>query len=145
MSTPLKSTANILRTDKRLQNLLVRTQQLSRLQAILHAYLAPAAQPHCLLANYQDGCLTLTVSDAMWATRLRYQQKKLLGQLSQHAEFNGLQHIQFKVSPNITAVSERQGPRQDISDPAREHIRLSAEAIEDPELKAALERLALRN
>jgi hypothetical protein len=93
------------------------------------------------LASWREGCLLLIVTDGHWATRLRYQQRRLQRQLQQLDEFSGLQRILFKVQP---ATGQVRTPDRSIalSSCAAESIQTTADGISDPNLRAALERLA---
>lgn len=103
MNKPLKPATQILRGSPRLQRLLRQAESLSKLQALLYQHLAPAQREQLQLGGYDEGVLTLILADAAWATRLRYQQGRLLQQLRQHDEFSGLQHIRLKIRPASAA------------------------------------------
>ena len=83
----------------------------------------------------------LIVTDGHWATRLRYQQKRLQRQLMAFDEFASLTRIQFKVQPP-TVQQGAVGHTMDLSANAAETIQATADGISDPGLRAALERLA---
>jgi hypothetical protein len=51
------------------------------------------------VASWREGSLLLIVTDGHWATRLRYQQKRLQRQLQMFDEFANLTRILFKVQP----------------------------------------------
>lgn len=136
-----KVPAVLLREARPLQSLFSEAQRLSQLQQLLDAQLEPAAREHCKVAAWREGILLLIVSDGQWATRLRYREKRLLKQLGELAGFSGLQRISFKVRPPASAPpgSNRQ---VSLSPTAARSIKASAESISDPQLRAALERLA---
>ncbi|MCY1521870.1 Dna[CI] antecedent, DciA [compost metagenome] len=138
---PARSPAALLREAKPLQGLLNQAERLARLQDRLHSQLQPAAREHCHVASWHDGSLLLIVTDGHWATRLRYQQRRLLRQLQGFAEFAGLHRILFKVQPP-QVQSQGRGRCANLSVDAAENIRATAEHIDDPRLRAALERLA---
>ena len=143
MKQPLKPAKQILRGHHSLQRLLPHAETLSQLQSLVHRYLAPAAREQVQLGNYEQGVLPLVLADAAWATRLRYQQEQLVRQLAQHPEFAGLQRIRLKIRPTATTTDEDDNAeRRYLSGAASEHIRHYADAIEDPQLRAALQRLA---
>jgi len=83
----------------------------------------------------------LIVTDGHWATRLRYQQKRLLRQLQAFDEFASLTRILFKVQPP-TVQAKVAGHTLDLSVDAAQTIQATADGITDPALRAALERLA---
>jgi len=85
--------------------------------------------------------LLLIVTDGHWATRLRYQQKRLQRQLQAFDEFASLTRIQFKVQPP-TVLAPVAGHTLDLSMNAAQTIQATADGITDPALRAALERLA---
>ena len=103
--------------------------------------LQPAAREHCHVASWREGNLLLIVTDGHWATRLRYQQKRLQRQLMAFDEFASLTRIQFKVQPP-TVQQGAVGHTMDLSENAAETIQATADGISDPGLRAALERLA---
>lgn len=142
MNKPFKPAGQVLRTTPLLHRLLKQAEQLSRLQELVYLYLAPAARDQLQLGNYVEGTLSLIVSDAGWATRLRYQQERLMAQLRQHSEFAGLQRVRIRVRPAGQPTDTAGETRRYLSETASEQIRQDAAHVTDPQLKAALERLA---
>lgn len=140
---PAQAGTKLLREAKPLQGLFSEAQRLGQLQQLLDSQLQPAARPHCKVASWRAGSLLLVVTDAHWATRLRYQQRRLLRQLQAFDEFADLQRILFKVQPQI----ERRAATRNVqlSAVAAEALHEAAEGISNPRLKAALERLASRS
>ncbi|MDF0730748.1 DciA family protein [Pseudomonas entomophila] len=133
--------AALLRQARPLRLLLNQAERLGHLQRLLESQLQPAAREHCHIASWRDGTLLLVVTDGHWATRLRYQQKRLQRQLQELEAFANLQRILFKVQPPV-AAPKHQGQAMALSDNAAESLRDTAEGITDPRLRAALERLA---
>ncbi|MDN5508668.1 MAG: DciA family protein, partial [Pseudomonas sp.] len=89
----------LLREAKPLKAIFGHAKRLGHLQRLLESQLQPAAREHCHVASWREGNLLLIVTDGHWATRLRYQQKRLQRQLMAFEEFAGLTRIQFKVQP----------------------------------------------
>jgi hypothetical protein len=138
---PARAPAVLLREAKPLKALFSQAQRLSHLQRLFESQLQPAAREHCYVASWREGSLLLIVTDGHWATRLRYQQKRLQRDLQALEEFSSLTRILFKVQP--PTVQSKAGPRSiDLSISAGENIQATAEGISDPNLRAALERLA---
>lgn len=136
-----QKTTGLLQQSALLQRLVTRAQSIERLQNLLNQYLQPAAREHCYVATFQDATLTLIVTNGHWATRLRYQQKRLLEQLQQTPEFNQVLRLQFKVRPPMQP--EKAPARNiDFSEQTGQVIHASAQAISDPTLREAMERLA---
>ena len=139
--SPARPPADLLRQARPLKLLLDKAQRLVHLQRLLESQLQPAARAHCHVASWREGTLLLVVTDGHWATRLRYQQKRLQRQLQALEAFTHLRRIQFKVQPPLTPA-RRAGHAIELSDDAAESIRQSAQGITDSRLKEALERLA---
>lgn len=138
---PARAPAVLLREAKPLKTLFSQAQRLSHLQRLFESQLQPAAREHCYVASWREGSLLLIVTDGHWATRLRYQQKRLQRDLQALEEFSSLTRILFKVQP--PTVQSKAGARSiDLSISAGENIQATAEGISDPNLRAALERLA---
>ena len=78
---PAKAPAALLREAKPLKALFNQAQRIDHLQQIVESQLQPAAREHCRVASWREGCLLLIVTDGHWATRLRYQQRRLQRQL----------------------------------------------------------------
>ncbi|MEQ7920788.1 DciA family protein [Xanthomonas sp. WHRI 1810A] len=136
-----RAPAVLLREAKPLKAIFSHAQRLGHLQRLLESQLQPAAREHCHVASWREGSLLLIVTDGHWATRLRYQQKRLQRQLLAFEEFSSLTRILFKVQPP-TVQRGAAGHTMDLSVTAAESIQATAEGISDPKLKAALERLA---
>ena len=136
-----RAPAVLLREAKPLKAILGHAQRLAHLQRLLESQLQPAARTHCHVAKWREGQLTLVVTDGHWATRLRYQQKRLQRQLQLFEEFANLTRILFRVQPPL--VQHRpSGHSMDLSTDAAQTIQSTADGISDPGLRAALERLA---
>ena len=136
-----RAPAVLLREAKPLKAIFHHAQRLGHLQRLLETQLQPAAREHCRVASWREGSLLLIVTDGHWATRLRYQQKRLHRQLLAFDEFANLTRIVFKVQPPSPPQGAK-GHTMDLSSVAAESIQATAEGITDPKLRAALERLA---
>jgi hypothetical protein len=138
---PARPPSVLLREARPLKGLLSQAQRLGQLKKLLDTQLQPAAREHCHVASWREGSLLLIVTDGHWATRLRYQQRRLQQGLQGMPEFTGLTRILFKVQPAVGA-RRPSGPALDLSDSAADNLQATAEGIRDPGLRAALERLA---
>jgi len=136
-----RAPAVLLREARPLKAILGHAQRLAHLQRLLDSQLQPAAREHCHVAKWREGELSLVVTDGHWATRLRYQQKRLLRQLQMFDEFAGLMRIKFSVRPPVIPPRAA-GHTMDLSTDAAATIQSTADGISDPSLRAALERLA---
>lgn len=138
---PARSPAALLREEKPLRALFNEAQRIDQLQQLLASQLQPAAREHCHVASWREGRLLLIVTDGHWATRLRYQQARLLRQLKGFEAFAGLERIVFKVQPSFTPSSAPMTEGR-LSTTAAESLQATAETVSDPRLREALERLA---
>lgn len=132
---------DLLRTHSTLKGLFNQARAVERLQSLFESVLEPAAREHCHVASYRDGLLRLLISDSQWATRIRYQQKRLIRQLQAYAEFATLTKIHCKVQPPLVKKPPpvRKMKRSEV---AAESLIETANHISDPDLRSALERLA---
>jgi hypothetical protein len=139
--SPAQPPSALLRQVRPLRLLLNQAERLEHLQRLLESQLQPAAREHCHVASWRDGALLLVVTNGHWATRLRYQQKRLQRQLQAMEAFANLTRILFKVQPPLVPA-KRGGRASELSGNAAESLRDTAKGISDPKLRAALERLA---
>lgn len=132
---------DLLKTHSTLKGLFHQARAVERMQVLVNSVLEPAAREHCRAASYKDGLLRLLVTDSQWATRIRYQQKRLIRQLQAYSEFATLTKIHCKVQPPLVknATPVRKMRRSEV---AAESLIETSRQIEDPNLRAALERLA---
>ncbi|SEP87622.1 Protein of unknown function [Azotobacter beijerinckii] len=138
---PARAPAALLREAKPLKSLFSQAQQLAQLQSLLESQLQPAAREHCHVASWREGCLLLIITDGQWATRLRYQQRRLQRQLQALDAFTGLTRILFKVQPPMP-TGGLPSRTATLSPAAADSIQTAALGIDDPKLREALERLA---
>jgi len=138
---PARASASLLREAKPLKALFGEARRLDRLQQLVESQLQPAAREFCRVASWREGTLLLIVTDGHWATRLRYQERRLQRQLQNMEDFRGLSRIQYKVQPPETP-RHKPGPPPELSARSAHNIQETARGITDPRLKAALERLA---
>lgn len=139
--SPARAPATLLRDAKPLKALFQQARRLEQLQQLLESQLQPAARAHCKVASWRDGCLLLVITDGQWATRLRYQQRRLQRQLGEMEAFTGLTRILFKVQPPVPDAP-RPPAALPLTSSAADNIRSTADGISDPRLREALERLA---
>lgn len=132
---------DLLKTHSTLRGLYYQARAVERMQTLVDSVLEPAAREHCCAASYRDGLLRLLVTDSHWATRIRYQQKRLIRQLQAYAEFATLTKIHCKVQPPPVkkAVPAHKMKRSEV---AAESLIETSKHIDDPNLREALVRLA---
>jgi len=117
---------------------------LETLTAVVRGYFTDEdIKPHCTVTSFNKGCLVVTVSNAMWASQLRYQLPSLRDYLRQHAGLHQLITLKLNIHlehTNQTAVSP--SPSK-LSAQGRQHILHASHDIQHPPLQEALQRLAL--
>jgi hypothetical protein len=100
---------------------------------------------HSEPTSFEGGRLTITVPSPAWASRLRQQETGLVRALRTDPEFRALRDIKVRIQPTDPVVrSELPAPRgpSRLSTQAARLVRSVAETVSDPQLRAALERLA---
>ncbi len=119
-------------------------RQARQLQALDRAFaqlIDPALQPHCQVANLRDGCLVVQVDAPAWATRLRFEQQRILKQLRKKGITSQIAKLSIQVKP---ATGNRQEPsrsRKPLGQGARRQATHHLQQINDPELRRRLNRL----
>jgi hypothetical protein len=117
-----------------------RVRQLAEFERRVQACLAPDLAQHCRVAGIVRDCLRLATDTPAWAARLRFQGPRLLQQLARQSGLS-LNAVQVRIIP---PVSQHTPPARKLCLTA-ENARLlqqTAQAIKDPGLARALERLA---
>ena len=74
----------------------------AQLQALLPADLAD----HCRVADLSNACLTIQVTSASWATRLRFMAEDLLPSLQRLSDFGSIQEIRLQVMPSTADTGD---------------------------------------
>ena len=132
---------DLLKTHSTLKGLFRQARAVARMQVLVESVMEPAAREHCRAASYRDGVLKMLVTDSQWATRIRYQQRRLIRQLQAYAEFATLTKIHCKVQPPLVKKA-RPVRKMKRSIVAADTLIAPSRYIEDPNLRGALERLA---
>lgn len=120
-----------------------RAQRLAQITHVLRASLPGKLADHCLGVNVVRNTLVLFADSAPWATRLRYEQKAILAAISRETGLS-FTRISLRVQPGAAARQpERLRPtRARLSSSSRHALESAARGVSDPELAAALRRLA---
>ncbi|MDZ7662322.1 DUF721 domain-containing protein [Thiohalophilus sp.] len=143
MNTP-RPLYKLLHGEKtRLADLVTTTRQLRRLNQHLLAVLAAPLTDHCQVARYDTEQLIIQVDSPVWASRLRYYVPTLLQELKQNIpDLQGLKSIKIHVAPATPTPVEKPPDKREITPAASRNIQAMAEAIDDPVLREALQRLS---
>lgn len=113
---------------------------LQEIEALVHEGLPPDARREVRVAACDDHRLVLLVSNAGWATRLRYQQSGIRRALAQRLRRH-VERVEIRIRPLPHSEPSRR-VRSHLSPQAREHIAASARWVDDPGLARALRRLS---
>tara|TARA_R110000868_G_scaffold208515_5_gene457988 strand:+ start:2054 stop:2530 length:477 start_codon:yes stop_codon:yes gene_type:complete len=148
--TSTKSVASLLAPNHRdLGTVLSKVKAIQTLNRTIIPLLEPRLQKYCQVANLANGVLVLLTANGSVATELRYATPDLLRKLRESLALKHIREIQCKVRPPTPAVDvERGGTRKQaekktmLSTETSETLLAMAETIEDPELRATMQRIA---
>jgi len=123
-----------------LGQLMAQASQLHRLTQIFHAYLPPPLQEHAVLLRLDAERWEVQTDSAAWATRLRYALPTIRQALGRQLNIT-LPKPRIRVMP-ATAPPPAQPRRLTLTRRNAEVLETAARALPDPQLSAALRRLA---
>src|SRR5690606_38068618 len=129
------------KTHSALKVLFRQARSIGRMQVLLDAVLEPSARQHCRVASCRYAVLRVLVPDRQWAARVSYRRRRLICFLQADAEFATLTKIHCRVQPPLVKKTPpvRKMRRSIV---AAETLFETSREISDPNLRAALERLA---
>lgn len=118
-----------------------------RLKTIWHQTVTPPLIHHSAPLSYSRGCLEIQVDSAAWATRVRHTQSALIARLREIPGFQDLRELKVRIEPPAQAASvvPTAAAARPLAKPPAQTARLLrslAGDIDDPALRAALERLS---
>lgn len=117
--------------------------KLESLSALLADFLPKELVPYCSAGSFKQGCLTLLVTDPVWASQLRYFLPELRNKLRQDAQLYQLTTIKISLNTaSMTSSTKKSTRLRQISAHNRQLIHQSSEQCEYLPLKIALQRLA---
>ena len=132
----------LIRRNSALASLSQSITEQQHLLKFVHALLPKSIAPHCLAAVRNESNMTLFVDSSAWSSRLRYLTPELLKSLNNNEP--RIDRIKIRVIPP-TKKADDDRPKRHPKAPSREeaeHIKSAADYSDDPELSAALRRLA---
>ena len=130
--------------DKAVDRMLLRAETLGKYNEKLQSILPISLKNRVLLLNIDSQQVVLGADSAALLTQLRFDSDNLLVQLQQLPGLQDLQSLRFKVLPP-PAIAGKPLPRAKMSANASQLLQQAADAFDDPDLKAAIKRLANRN
>jgi len=136
------SLSKLLKGHSDLTDVLARAKFLTALADRVAKILPPDIKAHCQLANVRDKTVVMVCDDAAWSSRLRYYRDDILRHLQEEHQL-AMTELKIKVTtkPAVASVLPAAAP---ISDKTSQHLKQIAKHQRDPELAAALKRLANR-
>jgi len=92
--------------DNRLTGLIKTAQQAQHLDQVFHNIIDLEVAGQCKVAKLVDNILTVIVTNAAWATRLRYAIPEMIKLLQTQPEFKDLQDIRYTVSRSLNETTK---------------------------------------
>lgn len=125
-----------------LSPLLAQVRLLHRITGALRGLLDNPLAEHCQAANLDGTTLVISTDSPAWAAKLRYQITSLLAQLQTRDDLPPIEQIRIRVQPANPARPAPAARRLAISSETAAVISHVADHTTDPQLQAALRRLA---
>jgi hypothetical protein len=139
----MRKVASLLKKQSgALQHSLEHSLRLKQLDYAIKALLPEELASHCRIANLRKNRVVMQADSTAWATRLRYQTPEILKQLQEYNALQGIKSIQVTVAPASKPRGKTRRQARPLSEQNARIIRSAAESLADPELAAALRRLA---
>lgn len=135
----IRQASRFLKSNRHIEALLVEIEHSAALLQAVRRALPPPSDTHCLHAGLRQGALTLTCDSPTWAARLRFAAPQV--QAALRGVYGTITSCRVRVQPQ-SLVHPRGGDRPRLSPEAVSHLRQAAEDSEDPQIAAALRRLA---
>ena len=136
------------RQNSQVVDLVTNGRTLRRLTTTLKTLINQHIEGDFQICNISDTEITLLVYSAELATRLRYQSTTLLQEISKLESCKLLNKITIKVIPEMADIGEKKDRLHHTnllsSSAGNQQLKALANNIDDPALKAALQRLARR-
>jgi hypothetical protein len=142
MSEKARHINNFLRRNRAAAGLLEGVDRDARLLEAVRCALAPVLQPHCLHAALEGGRLSLVTDGPVWASRLRFATPELLAGLRGQGLVADEARVRVAPARGPALRTAAKGAHLALSRGTIAHLREAAAEMEDPDLAAALLRLA---
>jgi hypothetical protein len=145
----MKRSKHALRINRLLGNsgvsrLMSCARALGRLDARLHELIPPPLNEHCRILSLRDDTLVLAADSPVWAARLRFHSTQLIRQLAESRTVK-LRTVCVRIRPSGNRRTTQMPRRRNtLSGNTSRLIEQAARDLSDPDLKAALLRLASR-
>ncbi|KTC76772.1 DUF721 domain-containing protein [Legionella brunensis] len=130
--------------NSQLQEICQNALELEGLSTLVKTHLPPHLSNYCKVGSFLKGALTLTITNAAWATELRYNLPELRDKLRKEAGLYQLTGIKISIESEnnpLTAISKTKRTIT-LSPAARNAIHIASEQCDYEPLKEALQQLA---
>lgn len=127
--------------DGRLLSLYRESVRLAALQAVLRDYLGAPLADHLRLVRADPGAIVVETESPAWASRLRYQSSAILATLVRTAGLASRQVI-IRISSGYATPPFKEPLGRTVPTVVAQQLLRTADHIRDPDLAAALRRLA---
>lgn len=124
-----------------LHDILQRMAKLRELDKVVQPFLPEQLRGFCKVANYRQGTLVFSVSNANWATELRFLENELLDQLRTQAGLYDLRSIKSVIITE-SFVKQIHPAHYPVTEQSADTINNSSESITFEPLRHALQHLA---
>ncbi|ASQ44952.1 DUF721 domain-containing protein [Legionella clemsonensis] len=91
--------------NPKLMEICLTSMELEGLNTMIKRYLPPQIANHCKVGSFIKGSLSLTISNAAWATELRYSVPELRDRLRKEAGLHSLTGIKILIEESSAAIS----------------------------------------
>ncbi|MBE0505376.1 MAG: DUF721 domain-containing protein [Marinospirillum sp.] len=135
----IKSLSALINKDTSIfSRVLSKAATLKHLETLLHQELPAELRTAYRVANYEEQKLILITGSAGFLTQMRFLEPGLIVAMKKHLP--DLRRIEVKIRPELPAPKPSR-PTKPISPHARQILGKLAEQVDNPRLKAVLERL----
>ncbi|MFA6302091.1 MAG: DUF721 domain-containing protein [Legionella sp.] len=129
--------------NKQLTELCQQSLELEQLSKTVANLLPPDLSKKCQVGSFNKGCLTISTTDAVWASQLRYLLPELRDKLRSEAGLYQLSSIKIKlITPVFNYEKEKKPVQEKISDKSKANILSESEHCTYLPLKKAWLNLA---
>ena len=139
LSSYLTGTANALSQFTR------RTKKISEIQEIFDRLIDHSLATHCKVLNFSQGCLSLSITNAHFATPIRYLVPDFIEILRSEGKMHSLARIQCAIeSPKVNKPKPRSAKPYPapLSTAQADQLLALADTLSHPALREALQKLA---
>lgn len=75
--------------------------ELQQIQTLILNYIPEEIKAHCQIGSFNNGCLILTVNDAVWASQLRFILPEIRDNLRKDAKLYQLANIKININREL--------------------------------------------